>query len=59
MQDACRASVAMPGNLAYRSPLGWQHINLTVDYLRDTSPILGRNQFRPLRTFMHDFAAAA
>lgn len=48
-----------PGDLAHLSPLGWEHINLTGDYQWDTSPILGPDQFRPLRTRIHDFAAAA
>ena len=48
-----------PGDLAHLSPLGWEHINLTGDYGWDTSPILGPDQFRPLRTRIHDFAAAA
>src|SRR5258705_8431862 len=41
------------------SPLGWEHINLTGDYHWDTSPTLGPDEFRPLRTHAHDFAAAA
>ncbi len=48
-----------PGDLAHLSPLGWEHINLTGDYHWDTSPTLGPDQFRPLRTRAHDFAAAA
>ncbi|WP_177191673.1 Tn3 family transposase [Nitrosospira sp. Nsp14] len=48
-----------PGYLAHPFPLGWEHINLTGDYQWDTSPILGPDQFRPLRTRIHDFAAAA
>jgi hypothetical protein len=46
------------GDLARLSPLGWEHINLTGDYHWDTSPTLGPNEFRPLRTHAHDFAAA-
>jgi hypothetical protein len=45
--------------LAHLSPLGWEHINLTGDYRWDTSPTLGPDEFRPLRTHAHDFAAAA
>jgi hypothetical protein len=41
------------------SPLGWEHINLTGDYHWGTSPTLGPDEFRPLRTHAHDFAAAA
>jgi TnpA family transposase len=48
-----------PDDLAHLSPLGWEHINLTGDYHWDTSPTLGPDQFRPLRTHAHDFAAAA
>jgi TnpA family transposase len=47
------------GDLAHLSPLGWEHINLTGDYHWDTLPILGPDEFRPLRTHAHDFAAAA
>jgi Tn3 transposase DDE domain len=46
-------------DLAHLSPLGWEHINLTGDYRWDTSPTLGPDEFRPLRTHAHDFAAAA
>jgi TnpA family transposase len=48
-----------PGDLAHLSPLGWEHINLTGDYHWETSPTLGPDQFRPLRTRTPDFAAAA
>jgi TnpA family transposase len=48
-----------PGDLAHLSPLGWEHINLTGDYHWETFPTLGPDQFRPLRTRAHDFAAAA
>jgi hypothetical protein len=47
------------GDLAHLSPLGREHINLTGDYHWDTSPTLGPDEFRPLRTHAHDFAAAA
>jgi hypothetical protein len=30
--------------------MGWEHINLTGDYHWDTSPTLGPDEFRPLRT---------
>jgi hypothetical protein len=39
-----------PGDLAHLSPLGQEHVNLTGDYQWDSSPILGPDQFRPLRT---------
>jgi hypothetical protein len=34
--------------LQYLSPLGWEHINLTGDYLW-RSPKVGKGKFRPLR----------
>jgi Tn3 transposase DDE domain len=46
------------GDLAHLSPLGWEH-NLTGDCHWETSLILGPDQFRPLRTIAHDFAAVA
>ena len=48
-----------PGDLAHLSPLGWEPINLTGDYRWETSPSLGPDQFRPLRTRTQDLAAAA
>jgi TnpA family transposase len=48
-----------PGDLAHLSPLGWEHINLTGDYHWETSPPLGPDQFRPLRTRAPVSAAAA
>jgi Tn3 transposase DDE domain/Domain of unknown function (DUF4158) len=48
-----------PDDLAHLSPLGWEHINLTGDYHGETSPALGPDQFRPLRTRAHEFVAAA
>lgn len=35
--------------LRYFSPLGWEHINLTGDYLRRSNAKLGAGKFRPLR----------
>jgi hypothetical protein len=35
--------------LAHLAPLGWQHINLTGDYLWGADPNLGPDGFRPLR----------
>ena len=35
--------------LQYLSPLGWEHINLTGDYLWRSSAKIGAGQFRPLR----------
>ncbi len=47
------------GDLAHLSPLGWEHISLTGDYHWETSPTFGPDQFRPLRTRVHDWASAA
>ncbi|MGE4476163.1 MAG: Tn3 family transposase, partial [Stutzerimonas sp.] len=35
--------------LQYLSPLGWEHINLTGDYVWRQSRRLGDGKFRPLR----------
>ena len=35
--------------LQYLSPLGWEHINLTGDYLWRSSAKIGSGKFRPLR----------
>jgi hypothetical protein len=35
--------------LAHLAPVGWQHINLTGNYLWDTDANLGPNGFRQLR----------
>jgi len=35
--------------LRYLSPLGWEHINLTGDYLWHNSTEVGEGKFRPLR----------
>jgi hypothetical protein len=37
------------GLLQYLSPLGWEHINLTGDYLWRSSAKIGSGKFRPLR----------
>jgi hypothetical protein len=36
--------------LQYLSPLGWEHINLTGDYLWRSTTKIGAGQFRPLRS---------
>jgi hypothetical protein len=36
--------------LQYLSPLGWEHINLTGDYIWTQSQRVGKGNFRPLRT---------
>ena len=38
-----------PEHLRYLSPLGWEHINLTCDYLWKSSVEVGNGKFRPLR----------
>ena len=35
--------------LAHLAPLGWQHINLTGDYLWDADDLPASDGFRPLR----------
>jgi len=35
--------------LKHISPLGWEHINLTGDYLWSENKSIGKGQFRPLR----------
>lgn len=35
--------------LQYLSPLGWEHINLTGDYLWRSNTKIGSGKFRPLR----------
>jgi len=52
-----RATAALQGHgqavdtslLQYLSPLGWEHINLTGDYVWRSSSRLGAGKFRPLR----------
>ena len=36
--------------LAHLAPLGWQHINLTGDYLWDADADVASDGFRPLRS---------
>jgi hypothetical protein len=40
---------AMTACCSYLSPLGWEHINLTGDYLWRSSAKIGAGKFRPLR----------
>jgi hypothetical protein len=55
--DGYRAAHTLRGNghavddglLQYLSPLGWEHINLTGDYLWCSSAKIGAGKFRPLR----------
>ena len=44
--------------LAHIAPLGWQHINLTGDYLWAAEPQIGPDGFRPLRTMAGALHAA-
>jgi hypothetical protein len=55
--DAVRHSGEMVPDalLAHLAPLGWQHINLTGDYLWDADSISASDEFRPLR---HTLAVA-
>lgn len=45
--------------LAHLAPLGWQHINLTGDYLWGAGNTFGPDGFRPLRGMAADPLAAA
>ena len=45
--------------LAHLAPVGWQHINLTGDYLWGTDASLGPDGFRPLRSSTPALARAA
>lgn len=45
--------------LAHLAPLGWQHVNLTGDYLWGQGAELGVDGFRPLRGERHALADAA
>ena len=39
--------------LQHLSPLGWEHINLTGDYVWRQSKQFERGKFRPLRPFVN------
>jgi Tn3 transposase DDE domain len=45
--------------LAHLAPLGWQHVNLTGDYLWGAGADLGPDGFRPLRGSRRALADAA
>ena len=47
---ARRGAEPDPALLAHLAPLGWQHINLTGDYLWPSAPGIGPDGFRPLKT---------
>jgi TnpA family transposase len=44
-----RGEVIPDARLAHLAPLGWQHINLTGDYLWNAGSTFGPDGFRPLR----------
>ena len=50
-----------PGDLAHLSPLGWEHVNLTGDYVWGSQISVSENTggLRPLRTPQEAFAKAA
>ncbi len=57
--EALRRREAVPNALlAHLAPLGWQHVNLTGDYLWDTGAALAPDGFRPLRGSRPTSAAA-
>lgn len=37
----------------YLSPLGWEHINLTGDYIWRSTVKVGKGKFRPMRTIQN------
>jgi len=43
-----RGDVIPDALLAHLAPLGWQHINLTGDYLWGADADVGSDRFRPL-----------
>ena len=45
--------------LAHVAPVGWQHINLTGDYLSEPDASVGPDGFRPLRTTIAQLLARA
>jgi hypothetical protein len=45
--------------VAHLSPLGWEHINLTGDYLWRSSAKIGAGKFRPLRAAKQGIGAAS
>lgn len=50
--QALREAGKLPDDsmLRYLSPLGWEHINLTGDYVWRQNRKIDEGQFRPLRT---------
>jgi len=58
--DALRAEgeVVPDSLLVHLSPLGWDHINLTGDYVWDAQTIGGSERLRPLRPVPHQTKVA-
>ena len=55
-----RQDESMPNELlAHLAPVGWQHINLTGDYLWDADANVAPDGFRPLRHVLQQRTAAA
>ena len=54
-----RGEVVPDALLAHIAPLGWQHINLTGDYLWEADTAIGPDGFRPLRGVPAPHAQAA
>jgi len=54
-----RGKVVPDALLAHLAPIGWQHVNLTGDYLWGQGEGLGQDGFRPLRGSHHALAEAA
>ncbi len=52
-------SRALDALLAHVAPIGWQHVNLTGDYLWGQGAELGPDGFRPLRRGRYTLADAA
>ncbi len=55
---SCSGEVVPEALLAYLAPLGWQHVNLTGDYLWGEGAGVGPDGFRALRAGRHALAAA-
>jgi hypothetical protein len=43
--------VLRPLQLAHLSPIGWEHVNLTGDYIWQVAGRFRKGSFRPLRPF--------
>ena len=60
MEAARRGGDVIPDALlAHLTPLGWQHINLTGEFLWSADAGVDPNGFRPLRRGSHKLAVAA